>query len=482
MIFLSFLSSSTVLAAAPEPVSTTTYRKFVIYYGWYSDGRGNLGPELERIISAKPEFVISPYHTSSGQVNLSSEVIDRFHDAGVKVLIYVATGNANRDLDKVLKEIKTGLDAGTDGVFLDEVAMLHSDKQVNHYKEIYDYVKSLGSERTVIANPGSILVSEKVMAVSDIVSFEHQWRLASHIDWFSKYPATRFMGISSNDITNVMGYRVDGESAPRDTIEAWQGNIGYHFSTNTYTTLVPWFEEYHKALEDYASTGTTLHELNVKTVDSGGTEIRGLWIEVKKNDRTVITGFSPTRFLLTEGDYEVGAGNYQSFTFSKWQDGETSPYHKVSVAGNAELVAIYKSELANLRIESHDNLGNAIRGMHVTVSSGNNNNTVAEGFTPLSLQLPLGQYSIAASDNEYYDFKSWDDGSQERQVVLQQDSSVLAHYDNLVADRLGTDIFAKCKGYQQEVADAMLEHGPLGGLLELHMRRSLMASAGCPVG
>jgi hypothetical protein len=60
MIFLSFLSSSTVIAAAPEQGSTT-YRKFVIYYGWYSGHGGELGSEIGRIIAARPEFVISTY-------------------------------------------------------------------------------------------------------------------------------------------------------------------------------------------------------------------------------------------------------------------------------------------------------------------------------------------------------------------------------------------------------------------------------------
>jgi hypothetical protein len=477
MIFLSFLSSSTVIAA-PEQGSTT-YRKFVIYYGWYSDGRGELGPEIDRIIAAGPEFVISPYRTSTGEVNLTPKVVEKFHEAGVKILAYVATGNGNRELEGVLKEIKEGLDGGADGVFLDEVAMLHSDWQVDHYKEIHDYTKSFGSERVVIANPGSILVNEKVMSVSDIVSFEHQWRLASHIDWFSKYPATRFMGISSNDIANVMGYKVDEEAAARDTIEAWQGGIGYHFSTSSYTALAPWFEEYQDGLEDYAASGTDLHGLRVKTVDAEGGEIKGLWIEVKKAGRVVMTGFSPAKFLLPEGSYEVGASNYQSFVFAKWQDGDTLPYHGVILSGDAELVATYKSELANLRVESYDNLGNRIRGMHVTVSGSSG--IAAEGFTPLSLRLPAGQYSVAASSYEYYDFAKWDDGSQTRQIGLEGDATISAYYDNLVADKLGADVFASCRDYHQQVADSMLKYGPLGSLLELQIRKNVMASAGCPV-
>src|SRR5256885_396775 len=149
------------------------------------------------------------------------------------------------------------------------------------------------------------------MTVSDIVSFEHQWRLASQIGWFTEYPATRFMGISSNDISDVMGYKVDGESSARDTIEAWQAGIGYHFSTNTYTTLAPWFEDYQKTIEDFSAFGAELHEVQVKTIDMEGNEIKGLWIEVKSNDRAVITGFSPAKFLLPEGAYQVGVENYQ---------------------------------------------------------------------------------------------------------------------------------------------------------------------------
>jgi len=278
-ILRSFLSSSaTGNATAPEQqtsISTTKrYRKFVVYYGWYSNGKGELLPEIERIIAAQPEFVVSPYHTSDGRINLSPRVIGRLHEAGVKILAYVTTANGNRDLGDVLREIRIGLEADTDGIFLDEVSMLQSDRQVNYFREIYYDVKSFGSDRIVITNPGSILVNEKVMAVSDIVSFEHQWRLAPHIDWFSRYPATRFMGISSNDIEDVMGYRVDGNVAARDTIEAWQRGIGYHYSTNTYTTLAPWFEEYQRALEDYGSAGTTLHELQLKTIHSDGSEIK----------------------------------------------------------------------------------------------------------------------------------------------------------------------------------------------------------------
>ncbi len=478
---LSFLSSAGLVAAAPESstAAAVPYRKFVIYYGWYFDSEGRPGPDVDRIISAKPEYVISPYHTSTGQVNLKPAVMEKFHESGIKVLIYVATGNGWRDLDGALEEMKTGFDNGADGVMLDEVAMLHEKWQVDYYRKIYDYAKSFGSEKIVIANPGSILVSESVMSVSDILSFEHQWRLAPHIDWFSKYPATRFMGISSNDIANVMGYKVDGDVAASDTVESWQSGVAYHYSTNKYTDLPPWFGQYQAALDEHAASGSTLHEVSVRTVGTDGKEIKGLWVEVTRNGRVVVTGFSPTKFMLPEGgNYQVGAANYQNFIFSRWQDGTESSPRDVSVGGELELTAVYKNDLANLRVESFDSLGNSIRGLYVSVIR--DGAVVGSGQTPLHLQLPAGQqYSLQANSSGYFQFARWDDGTTipTRQVRLTQDSNVAAYYDGAPAD---TSAYSACsQDYQQQVAGSMLEGGPLAGLLELHMRKSLMASAGC---
>jgi hypothetical protein len=466
VVLLSFLSSAGLVAAAPESstAAAVSYRKFVIYYGWYFDSEGRPGPDIDRIISAKPEYVISPYHTSTGQVNLKPEVMDKFHESGIKVLIYVATGNGWRNLDGALEEMKTGFDNGADGVMLDEVAMLHEKWQV-------------GSEKIVIANPGSILVSESVMSVSDILSFEHQWRLAPHIDWFSKYPATRFMGISSNDIANVMGYRVDGDVAASDTVESWQSGVAYHYSTDKYTDLPPWFGQYQTALDEHAASGSKLHEVSVRTVGMDGKEIKGLWVEVARNGRVVVTGFSPTKFMLPEGgNYQVGAANYQNFIFSRWQDGAESSPRDVSVGGDLELTAVYKNDLANLRVESFDSMGNSIRGLYVSVSR--DGAVVSSGQTPLHLQLPADQqYSLQANSSGYFQFARWDDGTNVRQVNLTQDSHVAAYYDGAPA---GINAYSACsQDYQQQVAGSMLEGGPLAGLLELHMRKSLMASAGC---
>jgi hypothetical protein len=73
-----------------------------------------------------------------------------------------------------------------------------------------------------------------------------------------------------------------------------------------------------------------------------------------------------------------------------------------------------------------------------------------------------------------------DDGSQVRQASLAGDAKISVYYNNILADKLGTEIFSG-QDYQQQVADSVLKSGPLVGLLELQMRKRVMASAGCAV-
>jgi hypothetical protein len=475
LLFMSFLSSSGIAHATTE--QSSAYRKFVIYYGWYSDAEGRLGPDIDRIIRSKPEYVVSPYFTSTGLVNLSPQVTAKFRDSGIGILVYIATGNAGRSLDSVFSEIKTGIEAGANGVMLDEVAMLHQNWQVDHYEKIYDYVKSFGTDKIVVANPGSILVSESVMSVSDIVCFEHQWRLAPALDWFSKYPPERFMGISSNDIAGVMGYSVDGDLATRDTVEAWQSGVGYHYATDAYTRLPSWFEGYQEELGDFVISGAKLGELFVKTIDTEGNEIEGLWIEARKDGRTVATGFSPANFMLPEGGYQLFASDYQNFVFSKWQDGGSLPQHSVTASESepVETTAVYQNDQMELHIQSFDLSGKEIKGVNVSVFQ--DGVSVAEGKTPLQLKLPIGTYTISASSSKYYKFDHWSDGSTANAttITMRQDTKVLAYFGSAVDSKLGSlDCDADFKG---DVAESMLRDGVFGAMLELHMRKSLSGMA-----
>ncbi|MEO9320554.1 MAG: spherulation-specific family 4 protein [Nitrososphaera sp.] len=485
LLFISFLSSATPTGVTAADQSLT-HRRFVIYYGWYFDEHGILQNVVSSILAAKPDLVISPYHTSDGQVNIRPDVMNTFHSNGIKVIAYVATGDAKRDVNSVLGEIKSALSAGADGVMLDEVSLMQTDDQYSYYKQIYNFVKQQGgSDKLVIANPGSVLVGERVMQVSDIVSFEHQWRFASSLDWFSKYPPSRYMGISSNDVLNAMGYRVASDVASRDTIEAWNDGIGYHYSTDTYTALPPWFGSYQQSLVDYSSSFANTHKVSVRTYDDSGQEISGLWIEVKKGNSVIMTGFSPAAFNLPDGIFEIGASSYQAFEFSKWSDGMTQQYRSVDVSLDLELGAVYRTQSHLVTIESHDLSANPIRGMFVRVSNGAT--TVAQGFTPYQVKLQPGTYDFTALGYKFYQFAGWDSQSQASSgsggsltLNVSNDTLVEARYDNQLVGKLGTAVFKQqCfdNGYSAAVADALQQGGPVAGTLELYMQKSAALAA-----
>ncbi|HEX2014389.1 MAG TPA: hypothetical protein VLA68_04095, partial [Nitrososphaera sp.] len=207
---------------------------------------------------------------------------------------------------------------------------------------------------------------------------------------------------------------------------------------------------------------------------------KGLWIELTRNGRVIVTGFSPAKFMLPPGSYEAGASNYQNFVFSKWQSGEATPYKKFLVRDiPVEMTAIYRNELSELSVASYDNLGNAIKGIKVSVSR--NGSPVAEGFTPLHLELPPGSYSVLASSQQYYRFSHWADDSKSNttEIDLPTDRQLAVHYDNLLAEKLGGGIFGCDNDYRAHVIDSLLQGGPLAGALELHMRKNIAIATRC---
>jgi hypothetical protein len=57
--------------------------------------------------------------------------------------------------------MKTRFDCSADGVFFDEVAMLHAQPQISYYREIYEHAKSFGSDKVVIASKSRQHISKR---------------------------------------------------------------------------------------------------------------------------------------------------------------------------------------------------------------------------------------------------------------------------------------------------------------------------------
>ena len=226
-------------------------KTYVIYYGWLTEEHGGMSDDARRIAGAKPPLLIAPLMTAEPDVhvNLSPRVLSAMEDAGTEVSAYVATGRGARDLALVRREVEAALERGVDGIFFDETPGMPGATDFDYYGELAELVHTQG--RHVIVNPGVSRCGQRMMDFADRVMFEHGWRnAASDSAWTVLFPADRFMGVSSNEEGEAMGYHVDEARAIADTREAWSRRIGWHASTDRYARLPRWFEAYINAVQD----------------------------------------------------------------------------------------------------------------------------------------------------------------------------------------------------------------------------------------
>jgi hypothetical protein len=215
---------------------------YVIYYGHLVNSNGTISDQALRIIDARPQLVIVPYSFPNGEPNLTDRVHQQFESAGIKVLTYTWTKYGERSIDDVKADIDSQLAAGVDGIFVDEVTNISTDKEFGYYSAIFEYVKSHDSGKLIVVmNPGHYKVNERIMQISDIVSLEEEWVYHDQIRWKENYPPSRFMGVSSNEYCAEC---ITESNAAEKTLEAWSSGIGYHFATDRYIDLPEWFSGY----------------------------------------------------------------------------------------------------------------------------------------------------------------------------------------------------------------------------------------------
>ena len=223
---------------------------YVIYYGWLAgDARGEPNEAARAIAAAAAPLLIANFWTAAParHRNLSAAVLSLLHEAGTQVYAYVPTGFGSADPGALESEIGECLDAGADGVFLDEVDPLLSGSKARYYARLARGVRNRGGG--VIANAGVAACGERIMEIADRLMVEHRWRaLVAASPWVCRYAPDRLMGVSSNE-RGAMGYDMDIATALRDTREAWGAGVGWHTSTERYIALPAWFSAYMAALK-----------------------------------------------------------------------------------------------------------------------------------------------------------------------------------------------------------------------------------------
>lgn len=254
ILIASIAFAAAVAALTMFPFATVAFAKsenmYVIYYGHLVDNDGEMTEQASNIMAARPALVIVPYSFPDGEVNLTPALHEEFRDAGIKVFTYTWTNYGARDINAVKADIDTQMTSDVDGIFVDEVTNIKTDAEHNYYAEIYKHVKSYGQDKLIIMNPGHYQVTERVMQISDIVSLEEEWTYHEQIKWMDRYPASRFMGVSSNEYCTGC---VSESNAANKTAEAWDAGVGYHFSTDVYIDLPTWFDSYASQVKEEKS-------------------------------------------------------------------------------------------------------------------------------------------------------------------------------------------------------------------------------------
>jgi hypothetical protein len=231
-------------------MSMSINNSYVIYYGWLIAGQSGGPNRAAKIIaSSKPLILVAAYYTLEPRwANLSPQVRRLLHAAGVQICAYIPTGYGLRDLGHAQAEATDYLANGADGIFYDEVDAFNDDGKHEYYRALSTLVRERG--KIVIMNTGVADTGEPIMNLTDILMLEHQWRAFYQTSpWRAKYPAERFMGVSSNEpwAIGCLGHAIDEAIALSDTIEARQHGIGWHYSTDRYTELPSWYLAYAQA-------------------------------------------------------------------------------------------------------------------------------------------------------------------------------------------------------------------------------------------
>jgi spherulation-specific family 4 protein len=271
--------------AAGANDSQTTSDSFVLYYGIVDSS------SLVKLIQTHPSFAI--LNTTDGQ---SNDAIAELHKNGIKVMgalgidyNKVSQEKAISDIDNYIGKYKV------DGVFIDQV----NPSADSYLSRLHDEIKSYGKDKTVICNPGMTYIKENLMKYCDILSFEHEWRNASSLDWFNNYAASRYMGFNS-----IAGAVVGGAvgDPQKNLADAHSMGIQYQYTAENFFTLPGWLYLYGNGetsgpQNTEANTTTTTNvTMKFSTADSAASA----FVTVKEyaTNRTLYAGITPATVTI----------------------------------------------------------------------------------------------------------------------------------------------------------------------------------------
>ena len=163
--------------------------------------------EWDRIIAAAPlvEYVIFAPNIGPGEEPLEDyqRVVREAQAAGIKVLGYIYTDLAERDLEELKAEVRTYEDwYAVDGIHIDGAQ--DEPQYIPYFRELAETIREAGPDGrdgVVWLNPG-YAPDEGYMEFVDIVEvyewFYRKYAGQTFPEWINRYPAERFAHIVYN--------------------------------------------------------------------------------------------------------------------------------------------------------------------------------------------------------------------------------------------------------------------------------------------
>ena len=180
---------------------------------------------------------------------------------------------------------------------------------------------------------------------------------------------------------------------------------------------------------------TNTVQLTVRSTDSSGASIDGLWTEISAGGSVVNSGYTTLAYTATSGtQYSVCVSNYGNYVFDHWSDGATNICKTVTVTQDTPLKAFYKTSTptpttVNLKVRSLALDGSTITGLWTEISSGTK--IVKSGYTTLTYSATSGtQYKVCMSNYQNFVFDHWGNGSTNscKTVTPTQATTLTAYY------------------------------------------------------
>ena len=233
-----------------------------IYPNWYNKDKYAW---KQVIMAAKKVQIVAiinpnngPNHTAPNQDY--QQGIKDLHQAGVKIVGYVPSNYAKRDLQAIEADIDLYLKYfNIDGIFIDEAA--NTQDKLDYYRQIYQYIKSQSSSinsgklpnYNVIINPGTD-VDESYLdrSVADVVViFENYQKV-----WTNYHPPAYTEKYSSQNFAALVHTTANHKLMESTIDRAVKDKFGYIYITNDSTDTAnqnPWdsLPEYWQAQVDY---------------------------------------------------------------------------------------------------------------------------------------------------------------------------------------------------------------------------------------